>query len=152
MPSPRVATYDLKPEMSAVEVTDELVKAIEAGKHELIVVNYANGDMVGHTGKLDASIKAVECIDVCLARIVTALEAAGGQCLITADHGNVEQMSDRSTGQPHTAHTAEPVPLVYVGPQQIKLKGGMLSDVAPTLLALMGLKQPTEMTGQSLIA
>ena len=152
VPSPKVATYDLKPEMSAVEVTDELVKAIEAGKHELIVVNYANGDMVGHTGKLDASIKAVECIDACLARIVTTLEAAGGQCLITADHGNVEQMSDRSTGQPHTAHTAEPVPLVYVGPQQIKLKGGVLSDVAPTLLALMGLKQPTEMTGQSLIA
>ena len=152
VPSPKVATYDLQPEMSAAQVTDELVSAIEAGQHEMIVVNYANGDMVGHTGKLDAAIKAAECIDSCLARIVAALEATGSQCLITADHGNLEQMSDPSTGQPHTAHTSEPVPLVYVGPQQIKLQSGVMSDVAPTLLALMGLPQPAEMTGQALIA
>lgn len=153
VPSPRVATYDLAPEMSAIEVTDELVKAIRAQQHRLIVVNYANGDMVGHTGNLEASIKAVECIDSCLARVIAALSATGGECLITADHGNVEQMNDEATGQPHTAHTTAPVPLVYIGPQDITLsrEGGLLSDVAPTLLTLMGLDQPEEMTGRSLV-
>lgn len=154
VPSPRVATYDLKPEMSALEVTDELVRAIEAQQHSLIVVNYANGDMVGHTGNLDAAMKAVECVDACLARVIAALEATGGQCLITADHGNVERMNDHATGQPHTAHTSAPVPLVYVGPGEIALRqdGGTLSDVAPTLLTLMGLDQPEEMTGKTLVA
>jgi len=153
IPSPRVATYDLKPEMSAVQVTDELIAAITSGTYELIVCNYANGDMVGHTGIMEAAIKAVETIDECLARIVIALESVNGQCLVTADHGNVEQLSDHATGQPHTAHTSELVPLVYIGPQKIELgvNGGVLSDVAPTLLALMGLPKPVEMSGSSLL-
>lgn len=153
IPSPKVATYDLQPQMSAVAVTDKLVEAIHAQQHALIVCNYANGDMVGHTGKLDAAIEAVECLDACLARVVAALEATGGQCLITADHGNVEQLNDKQTGQPHTAHTAEPVPLVYVGPAEVQLSaaGGALADVAPTLLALMRKDQPAEMTGRSLL-
>ncbi len=153
VPSPKVATYDLKPEMSAHEVTDALTNAIMTKSHDLIVCNYANGDMVGHTGNLDASIKAVECLDACLARVIAAVEETGGQCLITADHGNVEQMADHGTGQPHTAHTSELVPLVYVGPRDIELapQGGVLSDVAPTLLTLMDLAQPAEMTGKSLV-
>lgn len=151
VPSPQVATYDLKPEMSAPEVTDKLVAAIEGGQYDLIVCNYANGDMVGHTGNFDAAVKAAVCIDQCLARIVAALRATGGQCLITADHGNCEQMSDAHTGQRHTAHTLGPVPLVYVGPQALQLKpGGALSDVAPTLLALMAIPQPKAMSGHSL--
>lgn len=153
IPSPRVATYDLKPEMSAHEVTDAMVKAITSGRYDLIVCNYANGDMVGHTGDFEASVKAVETIDACLGRIRDALVESGGQCLITADHGNVEQLLDHHSGQPHTAHTSELVPLVYIGPQAITLQpsGGVLSDVAPTLLALMGLEQPVEMTGHSLL-
>lgn len=153
IPSPRVATYDLQPEMSANEVTDELVKAIESGDYALIVCNYANGDMVGHTGKMDAALEAVECLDECLGRVVKALDSTGGQCLITADHGNVEKMNDEQTGQPHTAHTSELVPLVYVGPRDITLAsdGGTLSDVAPTILTLMDLPIPSEMTGRSLI-
>ena len=152
VPSPKVATYDLQPSMSAVEVTDHLVAAIEKGKHSLIVCNYANGDMVGHTGNLPASIKAVECIDACLARVIAALEATGAQALITADHGNVERLTDPASGQPHTAHTSEPVPLVYVGPAALRLdQGGTLADLAPSLLALMRLPQPAEMTGRSLV-
>jgi 2,3-bisphosphoglycerate-independent phosphoglycerate mutase len=153
IPSPKVATYDLQPEMSAPAVTDELVSAIRSGSYDLIVCNYANGDMVGHTGNFDASVKAVECIDQCLGRIVSALESVNGQCLITADHGNVEQLVDHDNNQPHTAHTSELVPLVYIGGQQISLDpaGGVLSDVSPTLLALMGIPQPEEMTGRSLI-
>ena len=153
IPSPRVATYDLQPEMSANEITDALVHAITHDAYQLIVCNYANGDMLGHTGNLAASIKAVECIDRCLARIKAALEARGGQCLITADHGNVEQLTDPTSQQPHTAHTAELVPLVYLGPREASLDpaGGLLSDVAPTLLALMDLPQPAEMTGRSLL-
>jgi 2,3-bisphosphoglycerate-independent phosphoglycerate mutase len=152
IPSPNVATYDLQPEMSAFEVTDALVNAIEKCQHELIVCNYANGDMVGHTGNLEASIKAVETIDHCLTRIITALETVNGQCLITADHGNVEQLVDHESKQAHTAHTSELVPLVYIGPQSIELQqsGGVLSDVSPTLLALMKLAQPAEMSGRSL--
>lgn len=151
VPSPDVATYDLKPEMSAPEVTDKLVEAIKSGKYDLVICNYANGDMVGHTGKLDAAIKAVECLDACVKRVVEALAEVGGEGLITADHGNCEQMQDPVSGQVHTAHTIGPVPLVYAGPKQITLNdGGALSDVAPTLLALMGVAQPTEMTGHSL--
>jgi 2,3-bisphosphoglycerate-independent phosphoglycerate mutase len=152
IPSPDVATYDLRPEMSAPELTDTIIAAISGGKYDLIVCNYANGDMVGHTGNLEASIKAVETIDLCLGRISAALEATGGQCLITADHGNVEQLMDHETHQPHTAHTSELVPLVYIGPKNIQLdqEGGVLSDVSPTLLTLMSLPQPEEMTGRSL--
>jgi 2,3-bisphosphoglycerate-independent phosphoglycerate mutase len=152
VPSPKVATYDLQPEMSAPEVTDKLVEAIKSGKFDLVVCNYANGDMVGHTGKLDAAIKAAECIDQCLERINAALEAAGGQGLVTADHGNCEQMSDASTGQAHTAHTTGPVPLVYLGKGSVRFRDdGRLSDIAPSLLTLMNLEQPEEMTGRSLV-
>ena len=138
--------------MSAPEVTDRIVEAIEQQPYDAIIVNYANGDMVGHTGVFDAAVAAVECLDKCIARIAAALEKVGGEALITADHGNVEQMSDHDTGQAHTAHTCEPVPFVYVGPRQIEMRdGGILSDVAPTLLTLMGLSQPAEMTGRSII-
>ncbi|OEY65551.1 2,3-bisphosphoglycerate-independent phosphoglycerate mutase [Marinobacter sp. X15-166B] len=151
VPSPNVATYDLQPEMSAPEVTDKLVEAIKSGKYDLVVCNYANGDMVGHTGNFEASVRAAECLDRCVQRVVEALQEVGGQGLITADHGNCEQMTDPESGQAHTAHTIGPVPLVYVGPQQLTLAdGGSLSDVAPTLLALMNLEQPSEMTGRSL--
>jgi 2,3-bisphosphoglycerate-independent phosphoglycerate mutase len=152
VPSPKVATYDLKPEMSAPEVADKMIEAIHSTQYDLIVCNFANGDMVGHTGIFSAAVKAVEALDQCLTRIITALNAVDGQCLITADHGNVEQMADASTGQAHTAHTCELVPLIYVGGRGITLKaGGKLSDVAPTLLALMDLPQPPDMTGRSLI-
>lgn len=151
IPSPRVATYDLQPEMSAAEVTDKLIAALESKRFDAIICNFANGDMVGHTGIFDAAVKAVEALDVCLGRIKAAVEATGADCLITADHGNVECMKDAGSGQPHTAHTIEPVPLVYVGSQDLTLaEGGTLSDVAPTLLALMGLAIPQEMTGHSL--
>ncbi|MCK7551121.1 2,3-bisphosphoglycerate-independent phosphoglycerate mutase [Marinobacter goseongensis] len=152
VPSPKVATYDLQPEMSAPEVTDKLVEAIKSGKYDLVICNYANGDMVGHTGKLDAAIKAAECLDQCVKRVVEALDEVGGEALITADHGNCEQMTDPSSGQVHTAHTIGPVPLVYTGHRKINLKDdGSLSDVAPSLLTLMGLEQPAEMTGHSLV-
>ena len=151
--SPKVATYDLQPEMSAPEVTDRLVEAIHAGTFDLIVCNYANGDMVGHTGNFDAAVKAVEVLDACIGRIQEALEATGGQCLLTADHGNVEKMRDPETGQTHTAHTSEPVPLVYIGPQRLKFddEPASLGDVAPTLLELMGLEPPEDMTGRQLL-
>ncbi|WP_150304750.1 2,3-bisphosphoglycerate-independent phosphoglycerate mutase [Pseudomonas saliphila] len=151
IPSPQVATYDLQPEMSAPEVTDRIVEAIEQQRYDVIIVNYANGDMVGHTGIFEAAVAAVECLDVCIDRITQALAKVGGEALITADHGNVEQMSDDSTGQAHTAHTCEPVPFVYVGPRNVSLRdGGILSDVAPTMLTLLGLEQPAEMTGRSI--
>lgn len=151
VPSPDVATYDLKPQMSAPGVTDQLVNAITSRRYGLIVCNYANGDMVGHTGVFDAAVQAVECVDYCLGRVIEALESVDGQCLITADHGNVEQMRDHVSGQPHTAHTSELVPLIYIGPQAVTLgDGGVLSDISPTLLDLMGLEQPAEMTGRSL--
>lgn len=149
--SPNVTTYDLKPEMSAFELTDKLVEAIKSKKHDLIVCNYANCDMVGHTGVFDAAVKAVEAVDICIGRVVDALAATGGQCLITADHGNAEQMVNPQSGQAHTAHTCERVPLIYVGPQTITLSDGVLSDISPTLLALMKLEQPKEMTGKVLI-
>ena len=152
VPSPDVATYDLKPEMSAPEVTDKLVEAIESGQYDVLVVNYANGDMVGHTGVFDAAVKAVEALDVCVGRIESAVKAAGGDMLITADHGNCEQMQDYESGQVHTQHTTEHVPLIYVGTQKLQVRrGGKLSDVAPTILALMNVDAPTEMTGESLL-
>ncbi|QXI23178.1 2,3-bisphosphoglycerate-independent phosphoglycerate mutase [Pseudomonas iranensis] len=152
IPSPKVATYDLQPEMSAPEVTDRIVDAIENQRYDVIVVNYANGDMVGHSGVFDAAVKAVECLDTCVGRIVEALEKVGGEALITADHGNVEQMADESTGQAHTAHTTEPVPFIYVGKRDLKVReGGVLADVAPTMLMLLGLEKPAEMTGSSIL-
>lgn len=152
IPSPKVATYDLQPEMSAPEVTDRIVDAIENQRYDVIVVNYANGDMVGHSGVFDAAVKAVECLDTCVGRIVEALEKVGGEALITADHGNVEQMSDESTGQAHTAHTTEPVPFIYVGKRDFKVRdGGVLADVAPTMLMLLGMDKPAEMTGTSIL-
>ena len=151
VPSPDVATYDLQPEMSATELTDKLVQAIDSGEFDVVICNYANGDMVGHSGVFDAAIKACETIDQCLGRIDEAIKRNNGQCLITADHGNVEQMHNPQTSQAHTAHTCEPVPLVYLGNKDLQLKpGGTLSDIAPTLLKLMGLPQPVEMTGTSL--
>ena len=152
VPSPKVATYDLKPEMSAPEVTDKLVAAIGSGKYDAIICNYANGDMVGHTGMLQAAVKAVETLDAAIGRVVEATREAGGEVLITADHGNAEMMHDPSTGQPHTAHTLNVVPFVYVGRPARLAAGGELKDVAPTMLALMGLPQPAEMTGRSLVA
>ncbi len=152
VPSPDVATYDLQPEMSAPEVTDKLVEAIESGKYDVLVVNYANGDMVGHTGIFDAAVKAVEALDVCVGRIESAVRAAGGDMLITADHGNCEQMQDYESGQVHTQHTTEHVPLIYVGEQKLQVRrGGKLSDVAPTILSLMNIDAPAEMTGESLL-
>jgi len=152
VPSPDVATYDLQPEMSAPEVTDKLVEAIESGKYDVLVVNYANGDMVGHTGIFDAAVKAVEALDVCVGRIESAVRAVGGDMLITADHGNCEQMQDYESGQVHTQHTTEHVPLIYVGEQKLQVRrGGKLSDVAPTILSLMNVDAPAEMTGESLL-
>jgi 2,3-bisphosphoglycerate-independent phosphoglycerate mutase len=148
VPSPKVATYDLKPEMSCPEVTDRLIDAIRGGRFDFIVCNVANADMVGHTGKLDAAIKAAEAVDEALGRLRVAIVDAGGEMLITADHGNFEQMT-AADGQPHTQHTVGPVPLVYVG-RKATLAHGALSDLAPMVLALMGLPQPAEMTGHSL--
>jgi 2,3-bisphosphoglycerate-independent phosphoglycerate mutase len=151
-PSPKVATYDLQPEMSADQVSDRFVAAIEKG-YDLIVVNYANPDMVGHTGSLPAAIKACEAVDRGLARALDALRAKGGAMIVTADHGNCEVMVDPVTGGPHTAHTTNPVPVILVGgPPGARLRSGRLADLAPTLLQLMGLPQPPEMTGQTLIA
>ncbi len=152
VPSPDVATYDLKPEMSAPEVTDNLVQAIEDDKYDAIIVNYANGDMVGHTGIFSAAVQAVETLDECLSRVMRAIHKVGGAMLVTADHGNCEKMLDEESGQPYTAHTTTPVPLVYVGERPATLSdGGALCDVAPTMLKIMGLPQPVEMTGHPLI-
>ena len=153
IPSPDVATYDLQPEMSAPELTNKLCAAIESGDFDLIVCNYANGDMVGHTGVLEAAVKAVQCVDESLGKIVESVHRSGGHCLITADHGNCEQMRDDGTGQPHTAHTSELVPLIYIGETALTLTetGGKLSDIAPTLLNLMNIDAPIEMTGKSLV-
>ncbi|HEX6119497.1 MAG TPA: alkaline phosphatase family protein, partial [Dongiaceae bacterium] len=151
VPSPKVATYDLKPEMSAYEVTDKLVAAIQSDRFDLIVVNFANTDMVGHTGDLGAAIKAVEAVDRCLGRLRAAVEAKRGAMLITADHGNAETMVDPATGEPHTAHTLNRVPVIVVGTGARKLSDGQLADVAPTLLDLMGLPKPGAMTGHSLL-
>jgi 2,3-bisphosphoglycerate-independent phosphoglycerate mutase len=152
VPSPKVATYDLQPEMSAPELTEAAVQAIGQGRHALIVLNFANPDMVGHTGSLPAAIKAVETVDAGLGRIAAAIEAKGGWLLVTADHGNCEMMRDPATGGPHTAHTTNPVPVLLFGPTNRPLSAGRLADVAPTLLELLGLDRPPEMTGHSLLA
>ena len=153
VPSPHVATYDHKPEMSAFEVTEKLEEAILGGQYDLIVCNYANPDMVGHTGIMSAAIKAVDTIDICIGRLVAALKKTGGVMLLTADHGNIEMMQNPDTGEPYTAHTMLDVPVIAFGaPAGTKLENGRLADVAPTLLALMGLEKPQAMTGHSLIA
>lgn len=151
VPSPQVATYDLKPEMSAFEVTNQLVEAIQRRKYHAIICNYANADMVGHTGSLPAAIRAIEALDTCIGRAVRAMQAIGGEVIITADHGNAECMEDHVHHQPHTQHTTNRVPFLYIGRPAAVLPGGALCDIAPTLLALMGLPQPPEMTGQALV-
>jgi 2,3-bisphosphoglycerate-independent phosphoglycerate mutase len=151
VPSPDVATYDLQPEMCAPELTDKLVAAILSKKYDTIICNFANPDMVGHTGNLEATIKAIEALDACLARVVEALESVGGEALITADHGNAELLNNKETGQAHTAHTSNPVPLIYLGRPATLAETGALCDVAPTMLALMGLEIPTEMGGHNLV-
>ena len=153
MPSPKVETYDMKPEMSAYEVTDKVLEAIKKDKYDSIILNYANTDMVGHTGSLPAAIKAVEAVDECVGKVVKLVEEKQGNMLITADHGNAEQMIDYKTGEPHTAHTTNPVPLILVtANKKLKLKeGGKLADLAPTMLDLMHLEKPEEMTGISLL-
>jgi 2,3-bisphosphoglycerate-independent phosphoglycerate mutase len=155
VPSPKVATYDLKPEMSAPEVTDKLVAAIQGGKFDFVVVNFANTDMVGHTGDLGAAVKAVQAVDVAVGRVEAAVRAAGGAMIVTADHGNAETMRDQVSGQAHTAHTTNLVPVLLCGAESAwrgaTLANGRLADVAPTLLHLMGLPQPKSMTGRSLI-
>ena len=150
VPSPKVETYDMKPEMSALEVTDKVVDAINSRKYDSIILNYANPDMVGHTGNIEATIKALEVLDGCVQRVVDAIENNDDMLLITADHGNAEQMIDYKTGELHTAHTTNPVPLALIG-KEAKLKEGRLADLAPTMLDLMGLEKPQEMTGESLI-
>jgi 2,3-bisphosphoglycerate-independent phosphoglycerate mutase len=155
IPSPQVSTYDQMPEMSAYGIADEMVKRIDSDKYDLLVVNFANGDMVGHTGKLDAAIKAVEHVDICVGRVLEATQRHGGVAIVTADHGNCEQMIDPATGGPHTAHTTYPVELVVVDDRmrgKTLREGGRLADVAPTALDMMGIEKPAEMTGVSLIA
>lgn len=150
--SPDVATYDLQPEMSAPEVTDKLVAAITGGEFDAIICNYANPDMVGHTGNFEAATQAIEALDVCIGRVIEAVQSVEGQCLITADHGNADMMEDVESGQAHTAHTCNPVPFIYIGkPAEPTTDTGVLSDVAPTMLYLMGLEQPAEMTGKPLM-
>ena len=153
VPSPKVETYDMKPEMSAYEVTEKVCEALENDKYDVVILNFANTDMVGHTGSLPAAIKAVETVDECLGKIVKIIEEKQGNLIITADHGNAEQMIDYKTGEPHTAHTTNPVPIILVTPnKEIKLKtGGKLADLAPTMLELMNLEKPEEMTGESLL-
>ena len=151
IPSPKVETYDMQPEMSAKEVTEKVIEAIKSEKYNNIILNYANPDMVGHTGSLEAAIKAIETIDKCMQEVVDAVLEKQGILLITADHGNAEQMIDSKTGEPHTAHTTNPVPLILVGKDGVKLKEGKLADLAPTMLDIMGIDKPEEMTGESLI-
>jgi len=151
VPSPKVATYDLKPEMSAFEVTDKLEAAILSRQYQAIICNYANGDMVGHSGNMKAATQAIEALDTCIGRVVKAMHFIGGEVIITADHGNAEQMLDRATQQAHTAHTLNFVPFLYIGRKARLAEGGALRDIAPSLLTMMGLPQPPEMTGHSLI-
>ncbi len=152
IPSPKVPTYDLKPEMSAYEVTDRVVEKIERDVFDLVVLNYANPDMVGHSAILPAVIKAIEAVDACVGRVVQAVQEVGGVTIVTADHGNAEKLKNYETGMPHTAHTSSPVPLILVSSEEVKLRqGGILADIAPTILDLLGIAKPAEMTGQSLI-
>lgn len=151
IPSPKVETYDMKPEMSAYEVTEKVVEAINSEKYDSIILNFANPDMVGHTGNQEAAEKAIEAVDECVGKIVDALSKHNGKALITADHGNSEQMIDYKTGEPFTSHTTNPVPLILYGMDDVKLKNGKLADLAPTMLEMMGLEKPAEMTGESLL-
>lgn len=151
VPSPNVATYDLKPEMSAPEVTDKLIDAVKNGNFDTIICNYANGDMVGHSGSFAATVKAIETLDACLGRVVEAVQSVGGELLITADHGNAEQMLAPDSDEPHTAHTFNLVPFVYVGRPASMRNRGSLADVAPTMLYLLGIEKPSEMSGRALI-
>ena len=157
IPSPKVATYDLKPEMSAFEVTEAVVEGVRSGGYDVIVLNYANADMVGHTGCLDAAVKAIEAVDACLGKVLESIESAGGAAIVCSDHGNAEQMVDYETGEPHTAHTSNPVPCIIVDRRieaeksRLRLRDGILADVAPTFLELLGLPKPAEMEGESLI-
>lgn len=152
IPSPKVATYDLQPEMSAFELTEQLVQAIESKEYTTIICNFANPDMVGHTGNFTATVKAIETIDQCLTKIIHAIQVTDSELLITADHGNAECMFDEVSGQQHTAHTSDPVPLLYFGrPAQFTIEHGTLADIAPTMLYLLGIKIPTEMTGRCLL-
>lgn len=151
VPSPKVETYDLQPEMSAFELTEQLVTAIASKKFNAIICNYANGDMVGHTGSLEAAIKAIETLDTCIGRVITAMQSIGGEVIITADHGNAETMFDEKNQQAHTQHTTNLVPFIYVGRDAQLRENGALADLAPTLLHLMGVEQPTEMTGKPLV-
>ncbi len=150
VPSPKVATYDLKPEMSAYELTDKIVEAIKSNSYDFVCVNYANADMVGHSGSLNATIKAINAVDECLGNVMQAVKEVHGQMLVTADHGNAEEMLDEKSHQPLTSHTLNQVPLIYYGDSKIKLHNGGLADIAPTILALMGLVKPIEMTGKNL--
>ncbi len=155
VPSPKVATYDLKPEMSAAGIADAVVKAVEDGTFDVVIVNFANADMVGHSGKLEPTVKAVETVDACLGRIESAVRAKGGALLITADHGNAEMMIDPATGGPHTAHTTNPVPFIVIAEDNKRLTlnpGGSLRDISPTVLGMLGIPQPKEMTGHDLRA
>ena len=149
--SPAVATYDMQPEMSSAELTEKLVAAVKSSEYDVIICNYPNGDMVGHTGIYEAAVQACEAVDSCIGEIVSALKEVGGECLITADHGNAEQMIDPKTGGIHTAHTNLPVPFIYVGRNASIADGGRLCDIAPTMLSLMNIEIPTEMTGSPLI-
>jgi 2,3-bisphosphoglycerate-independent phosphoglycerate mutase len=153
VPSPKVATYDLKPEMSASGIADAVVKAAEDGAFDVMIVNFANADMVGHSGKIEPTVKAVEAVDACLERIEKAVKAKGGAMLITADHGNAEMMIDPETGGPHTAHTTNPVPFIVIA-ENAKLfglkPGGSLRDISPTILGMLGIDEPKEMTGKDL--
>ena len=151
VPSPKVETYDLKPEMSAYEVTQKVFEALGRKKYYCLSFNYGNPDMVGHTGNFEAAVKAIDTIDECVGKVIEALEKENGVAIITADHGNAEQMIDYKTGEPHTAHTTNPVPLILYGVEGVKLKEGKLADLAPTMLEIMGLEKPKEMTGESLI-
>ena len=151
VPSPKVETYDLKPEMSAYEVTEKVVEAINSEKYDSIILNFANPDMVGHTGSMEAATKAIEEVDECLGKIINALSKHNGKALITADHGNAEQMIDYKTGEPLTSHTTNPVPLILYGMENVKIRDGRLCDLAPTMLDMMSLKKPEEMTGESLL-
>jgi 2,3-bisphosphoglycerate-independent phosphoglycerate mutase len=152
VPSPKVATYDLQPEMSAIEVTDKVVEAIKSGKYDFIILNYANGAMVGHTGVIEAAVKAVETVDTCVGRFVEAIREVGGEVCITADHGNADQMVDPETGAPFTAHTTNPVPFIVVSDRVGWIASdGALCDIAPTLLTLAGMEIPAEMTGTPMV-
>jgi 2,3-bisphosphoglycerate-independent phosphoglycerate mutase len=152
VPSAKVATYDLKPEMSARELTDEAVRLLADPTYGFFVLNYANADMVGHTGILEAAVQAVETVDQCLGRLIEVVRRRQGTVIVTADHGNADQMIDYETGGPHTAHTLNLVPILVVAPRYHRIRDGILGDVAPTLLSLMGIPAPKEMTGRSLVA